>query len=83
MLEKSSDVFLIKKAITWSEASLKVEKNNHYYLDTLAQLYYKSGQKQKGIETEEKAIKFAQENEDDYNIEEYKNVLEKMQNGTY
>ena len=26
VVEKSSDVFLIKKAITWSEASLKVKK---------------------------------------------------------
>ncbi|WP_438966469.1 hypothetical protein [Flavobacterium sp.] len=83
VVENERDSELIKKAIKWSETSLKVEKNNHYYLDTLAQLYYKNGQKQKGIETEEKAIKFAQENEDDYNIEEYKNVLEKMQNGTY
>ncbi|VXB93584.1 conserved hypothetical protein [Flavobacterium sp. 9AF] len=53
----STDSVLIKKAIKWSELSNEVTKNNGYFLDTLAQLYYKDGQKQKAIKTEEEAIK--------------------------
>ncbi len=80
LVENSSDINYIKKAVKWSETSLIIEKNNNYYLDTLAQLYYKNGEKQKAIETEKKAIEFS---EDGSNTEEYKLVLEKMKNGTY
>jgi hypothetical protein len=81
LVEKSNDSNYIKKAIHWSEISLIIEKNNHYYLDTLAQLYYKNGDKEKAIVTEQKAIEFSEKigqvNED------YKIVLQKMKDGTY
>jgi hypothetical protein len=80
LVEKSNDAVYLKKAIKWSETSLILEKNNHYYLDTLAQIYYKNGMKQKAIETEQKAI---DANQDSENIEEYNLVLERMKNGTY
>ena len=68
----------IKTAIKWSELSLKIEKNNHYYLHTLAQLYYKNGEKQKAIATEQLAI---ENNFDD--ASDYIATLKKMKNGTY
>jgi hypothetical protein len=37
---KPANANFLKSAITWSEYSLVVTKNNPYYLDTLAQLYY-------------------------------------------
>ena len=70
----------IQKAIVWSETSLKIAKNVHYYLDTLAQLYYKNGEKTKAISTEEKALELGKDSE--YG-EEYKITLEKMKNGSY
>jgi len=73
----------LKNAINWSETSLKIEKDNFYYLDTLAQLYYKNGQKDLAIITEQKAVNAALLSSDSKIIEEYKNVLVKMQNGTY
>ncbi|WP_395052032.1 hypothetical protein [Flavobacterium sp.] len=82
VVEKVKDASLIKKAIVWSETSLKIQKDDRYYLDTLAQLYYKDGQKEKAIITEQKAIDVL--SDDDYiQREEYKVVLEKMKNGTY
>ncbi|GAA3764378.1 hypothetical protein [Flavobacterium ginsengiterrae] len=73
----------LKKAIKWSECSLAIVKNNPYYLDTLGQLYYKDGQKEKAIATETLAVKCLNDNADDTTAEEIKNVLAKMQNGTY
>ena len=78
IVEKSKNTQNIKTAIKWSELSLKIEKNNHYYLDTLAQLYYKNGEKQKAIATEELAISFTTDD-----ASEYTATLEKMKNGTY
>lgn len=78
IVENSKNSQSIKTAIKWSELSLKIEKNNHYYLDTLAQLYYKNGEKEKAITTEEKAISFITDDASDYIV-----TLEKMKNGTY
>ena len=80
VVEKSTDKATIQKAIIWSETSLKVSKNVHYYLDTLAQLYYKNGEKAKAIAAEEKALELGKDSE--YG-EEYKITLEKMKNGSY
>lgn len=73
----------IKKAINWSEYSLAVTKNNPYYLDTLAQLYYKDGQKEKAIETQKKALQYSSTVYEGETLNDMKEVLEKMQNGTY
>jgi hypothetical protein len=73
----------IKEAIKWSEYSLIVTKNNPYYLDTLAQLYYKDGQKDKAIATQTLAVKYLNPNVEEEMAREIKDVLTKMQNGTY
>ncbi|MBF4514867.1 hypothetical protein IRZ71_00835 [Flavobacterium sp. ANB] len=73
----------IKDAISWSEYSLVVTKNNPYYLDTLAQLYYKDGQKDKAIATQELAVKFLTAEVEEQTATEIRETLSKMQNGTY
>lgn len=73
----------IKNAIKWSEYSLVVTKNNPYYLDTLAQLYYKDGQKEKAIATQTLAVKYLDATVDEETARDIKEVLAKMQNGTY
>ncbi|WP_125722083.1 hypothetical protein [Flavobacterium ustbae] len=73
----------LKDAIKWSEYSLVITKNSPYYLDTLAQLYYKDGQKQKAIETQTLAVKYLNDGVDGESANEMKEVLSKMQNGTY
>lgn len=80
---KNTNLSSVSNAIKWSETSLKIEKDNYFYLDTLAQLYYLNGQKELGIVTEQKAIDAALLASDSTIIEEYKIVLEKMKNGTY
>ncbi|URM38288.1 hypothetical protein [Flavobacterium anhuiense] len=73
----------IKNAVKWSEYSLVISKNNPYYLDTLAQLYYKDGQTQKAIETQVLAVKFITSDVDEESANQMKEVLTKMSNGTY
>lgn len=82
VVEKSTNPESIRKAIKWSESSLRIDKNSPYYLDTLAQLYYKNGEKQKAISTQEQAVKNANEI-DESTRDEMGDVLEKMKNGTY
>lgn len=79
---KTKDMNTIQKAIRWSEASVKVFKTEHRYLDTLAQLYYMNDQKAQAILTEQKAIDHVPA-DDKSTLNEYKDVLERMQNGTY
>ncbi|MDQ6470430.1 hypothetical protein RB619_07235 [Flavobacterium sp. LHD-80] len=73
----------LKEAIKWSEYSSVVTKNNSYYLDTLAQLYYKDGQKQKAIETQTLAVKYVNAVREPETAADIKETLTKMQNGTY
>jgi len=80
---KPANSSFIKDAISWSEYSLMVTKNNPYYLDTLAQLYYKDGQKDKAIATEELAVKFLTDEVEEQTAMEIRETLSKMQNGTY
>jgi len=83
VVENSQNVNFVKDAIKWSEYSLVVTKNNPYYLDTLAQLYYKDGQTQKAIETQVLAVKFITADVDETTANQMKEVLTKMSNGTY
>ncbi|MBS7252852.1 hypothetical protein [Flavobacterium branchiicola] len=80
---KPENANFIKDAIKWSEYSLVVTKNNTYYLDTLAQLYYKDGQKEKAIATQTLAVKYLTPEVDEETANEMKETLSKMQNGTY
>lgn len=80
---KPANANFLKSAITWSEYSLVVTKNNPYYLDTLAQLYYKDGQKQKAIETQTLAIKYLSAETEQETATEIRETLTKMQDGTY
>ena len=73
----------LEKAIKWSECSLQIEKNNGYYLDTLAQLYYRNGATQKGIETQEKAIANFVKDNDPETYEKMTITLDQMKKRTY
>ena len=83
VVENEKDLTVIRKAINWSETSLKLEKQNGYYLDTLAQLYYKNNQKELAITTQKLALEAMQDSQDSDIYMEIKAVLIKMQNGSY
>ncbi|MBF4466661.1 hypothetical protein [Flavobacterium sp. LC2016-12] len=80
---KPGNANFLKSAISWSEYSLAVTKNNPYYLDTLAQLYYKDGQKQKAVETQTLAVKYLSVEVEAETADEIRETLAKMQDGTY
>lgn len=83
VVSKPGNLNFLKSAITWSEYSLVVTKNNPYYLDTLAQLYYKDGQKDKAIQTQALAVKYLNDDVEEETAAEIRETLSKMQNGTY
>ncbi|NBL63839.1 hypothetical protein GV828_01350 [Flavobacterium sp. NST-5] len=82
VVEKVKDLNEVKRAIKWSETSLRIEKDNPYYLDTLAQLLYKNGEKTRAISVQEKALKNASYVDDSLKSD-MQEVLIKMKNGTY
>ena len=83
VVSKPGNTGFIKSAITWSEYSLMISKNNPYYLDTLAQLYYKDGQKEKAITTQTLAVKYLTDYVEEETATDIRETLSKMQNGTY
>ncbi|TGD57391.1 hypothetical protein [Flavobacterium humi] len=82
VVTKSNNPEHVKKAIKWSESSLAIAKNNAYYLDTLARLYYKNGEKEKAVKTQEQAVRYS-EGIDEETKEDIEATLQKMKTGTY
>jgi tetratricopeptide (TPR) repeat protein len=64
----------LNKAVKWSQLSVK-EKEEPGYLDTYANLLYKSGRTQEAISVQEKAVSLSNGNAD------LKQTLEKMKKG--
>lgn len=81
--ENSSDPRVLAAALEWSKKSLEKESDGkHYYLDTYANLLYKTGDKKKAIEWEEKALQTAKASGvEEGNLKVYMDALEKMKNG--
>lgn len=83
VVENKNGAAQIKKALQWSATSLLLQKSNHYFLDTYAQLLYRNGEKDKAISYEQKAIDAAINAKSEELVEEYSHVLQTMKNGTY
>mgnify|MGYP005666294499 CR=1 FL=1 len=63
--ESVNDMKQLKKAVKWAEKSVKIDKQ-YFNLDTLAALYFKTGQQKKGLKTANEAIELAKANDEDY-----------------
>lgn len=80
-----NDASKINKALKWSATSVELEPENPYYLDTYAHLLYFSGNKNKAIEVQRKAVKALQDNRNDFDQGNEENIIEaldKMIKGT-
>ncbi len=73
--QQINDNELLKKAIKWMEIAVKFDANAAYF-DTMANLYFKTGNKEKAIQAEEKAIELAKNQGE--TIQEYENTLKKF-----
>ena len=62
--EKVNDKTALKNALRWSERSLEISPNDHYFLDTYANLLYKLGKKNKAIAIQKKVNKLLKEKTD-------------------
>lgn len=82
--EHKTDRKLLDKALKWSKTSLELESENPYYLDTYAHLLYFTGDREKAIEMQRKALQSLNKNEEYYEQElkdEVTEALKKMENG--
>ncbi len=73
--QQISDNELLKSVINWMEKAVEITENAAYF-DTLANLYFKTGNKDKAIENQEKAIKLAENSGED--VSEYLETLNKF-----
>lgn len=76
IFENCDDAACLQAALTWSKQSLEGGENP-MYLDTYANLLYKSGDKENAIKWQEKAVENAQEADK----ENYLATLDKMKKG--
>jgi hypothetical protein len=76
IFQNIDDKATLKKAATWSKKSLAISNNNPSYLDTYANLLYKSGNVKEAIKIQTEAISKA--GDDKKSLEE---TLEKMKKG--
>ncbi|MET6997470.1 thioredoxin fold domain-containing protein [Chitinophaga defluvii] len=76
IFEKCNDMKCIEQALEWSKRSFK-DKEVPAFMDTYANLLFKSGKKADAIAWEEKALKSANEQE----RKNYEETLEKMKKG--
>lgn len=86
VVEEIDDPIIINQALRWSKISLEIDPNNSYYLDTYAQLVYKSGDKKEGIKIQEQAVNNVKNNIEEYGetlLEQLEDVLQRMKNDTY
>lgn len=82
ILFHSSDKRELMKAINWLEEIMK--KNNYSYssqIDTYANLLYKAVRKDEAIQWEEKALKIALEDKNEYAAKIYQGVISDMKRG--
>jgi thioredoxin-related protein len=78
IFENCDDMACVESALNWSKQSF-AKNNNHMFMDTYANLLYKSGKKKEAIEWETKAKDLAIKAGDDG--KEYSATLEKMNKG--
>lgn len=86
VVENETDSETIKKALKWSKTSLDIYENNPYFLDTYAQLLYKSGDKTEGIKFQEKAVNIIKNDTKLFGetlLNQTEDVLQRMKNNTY
>jgi thioredoxin-related protein len=76
IFQNVDDKATLKKAVIWSKKSLVISNNNPSYLDTYANLLYKSGKAKEAIKIQTEAIGNA--GDDKKSLEE---TLEKMKKG--
>ena len=75
IFENCMDMNCINQALQWSKKSVDLT-NNPMFIDTYANLLYKSGKKKDAIAWEEKAIKKIKDSNED--ASDYEGTLEKM-----
>lgn len=77
--EKVSDAKALKNAVNWSKRTVELQPDNYSYLDTYANLLFKTGKINKAIEQQTLAISLAKKlGEDTKDLEE---TLQKMKSG--
>lgn len=77
--ERVTDIKALENALRWSKRSLEIYPNNHFFIDTYANLLYKLGQKEDAIRNEIEALNLAKITKSD--TKGYESTLLKMKSG--
>lgn len=77
IFEKCDDMACVEKALNWSKQSLAGNEKEHMFMDTYANLLYKSGKKKEAIDWETKARDIATGDE----AKGYQSTIDKMVKG--
>ena len=77
VFENCNGATVLQDALNWSKQSIK-DKEDPSYMDTYANLLYKTGKKDEAIELEEKAMSMVSDQEK----VDFSETIEKMKNGT-
>ncbi|PTS95629.1 hypothetical protein DBR11_20845 [Pedobacter sp. HMWF019] len=76
----SDDPKYLRKGMSYMEIILKAHPEHHTWIDTYANLLYKSGKKEEAIQQEQRALTLATDLKDENRVISYRKVLEKMHN---
>ncbi len=79
--ETVSDKKALQEALVWSKRSLDISPDNTAFIDTYAQLLYKTGQLKEAVQWEQKAIDLAKVSEPE-GVKGYEETLQKMKSKT-
>lgn len=77
VFERVSDKDTLQYALRWSDRSLELSPKNPFFLDTNANLLYKLEKKERAIEKEEEALRYA----DKKSFDVFEETLRKMKSG--
>ncbi len=78
IFENCSDITCLNQALNWSKKSVDLTRNP-MFIDTYANLLYKTGKKDLAIDWEQKALKILKDKNDDFSG--YQETLDKMKKG--
>lgn len=83
IFEHCDDAAVIKTGLRYMEYILSIDPKHHSWIDTYANLLYKSGDKQKALEQEKKALALAEADKHSTkeNTESYRTTISKIEQG--
>lgn len=75
-----NDINYLNKSVSYMELILKGHADQHAWIDTYANLLYKTGRKEEALKQEKLALNIARSKNDEVSVKEFTQVLDKIYN---